>query len=202
MKNIRSGGGSFLLAVLLLLSWSGAVLAAEFSADQVREEKGGQEPVITGKVYVTDKAVRLETSQKGQDMVTLVDRVREKSYLLRLRARIYLERPFGAAQAAILMTPEALARMGKVEELGREELDGFVCRRYKVVYLNPHHGEAAVWRAEKLDFPLKVIAESPRGRVVTRYTNIKAAPQDQSLFELPRDFRKMAPRTGPAQAGQ
>ena len=177
MKNIRSAGGPFVLAVLVLLAWTGTGWAAQFSADQVREEKGGQEPAITGKVYVTDQAVRLETSHKGQDMVTLVDRAREKSYLLRLQARIYLERPFGAAQAAILMTPEALAKMGKVEELGQEELDGFACRKYRVVYLNPHHGQALVWRAEKLDFPLKVIAESPRGKVVTRYGADATAPR-------------------------
>ena len=202
MKKARLVWGCFLVLAEALLSWSGTCAAAEFRADQIREEEGGGGSRLSGRIYVTDHKIRLELRAQGQEMVTLVDRVQKKAYLVRPKARVYLEKPIGAAQAAILMPPEALAGIGRVEKLGEEELDGFACQNYRVVYHNPQNGEALIWRSEQLGFPLKVVSRSPRGAVTTRYTNITIEDLDQTLFDLPPEYRQMVPRSAPVNDSQ
>ena len=194
------GLGLFIKSLVFLLplavfSLGGLCLAADYTADLVREEDGKESK---GRLYVAGSRIRMEMTVQDQEMITLIDRDKEKVYLLRPGARVYLERPYGVALATALMTAEGLARIGRVERLGSEELDGYSCRKLKVVYHNEQNGEALIWRAEELDFPLKIVTESARGRITTRYTNVTLEESEAALFELPEGYKKLVPRQAPA----
>ncbi len=195
MKRILRLGGVVFGVLFLALSGAAICPAAEYKADMIRQE-GGRE--TTGKLYAAGPKIRLEMIADGQDMVTLIDRDKEKLYLIRPKAKIYLEKPFGVALSTVLMTEEGLAGVGKVEKLGQETLDGLECDKIKVVYHNEQNGEALIWRARKLDFPIKIVSQSSRGETIVRYTNVECAFLDQGLFDLPEGYSKIAPRQAPA----
>ena len=195
MNRISRFGGVLVLALGGVLGLAGFCLAAEYRADMSRQE-GGRE--IRGRLLVAGPKIRLEMTVDGQEMVTLIDREQEKLFLLRPRAGVYIEKPYGAALSTVLLTEEGLARIGRVERLGEESLDGFECDKIKVVYNNPQNGEATIWRARKLDFPIQIISQSSRGETIVRYTNVEFTSLGEGVFELPKDYRQIAPRSAPA----
>ncbi len=191
--------GILVFVVLAILGWAEVCPAADYRADMVREKEGQE---TKGKIYVTDRMIRIETEARGRKMITLIDREKEKVYLIRPQARMYLEKPYGTALALTLMTPEALAKIGRVEKLGQETIGGFKCDKIRVVYRNRQNGEALVWRSEKLAIPLKTVTKSSRGTVTTRCTNVEFTDLDEALFDLPTGYNRIAPRKAPANQTQ
>lgn len=185
------GGPALLLGLILVPVLGGLCLAGEFRAEMSRLE-GGRE--IKGRLFVSGPKIRQEMTVGGMELVTLVDREQKKFYLVRPQARIYTEKPFGAALTTVLYDQEALAKVGRVERLGPERVEEMDCDKFKVVFDNPQNGEALIWRSRELDLPVRIVRTTALGETEIRYTNVEHGAQEADLFGLPEGYRAIAPR--------
>lgn len=173
---------------------SAACIAASFSADVV--SKDGKS-VTTGKIYVSDKKVRRETTVDGVTRITIVRADKGITWQLKPKDKTYVE-----LKSAKLIVPDPadLKKFSEVNVLGEEKIAGYVCK--KVAYIPKEEGGAniKVWTSTKLNWPLKVEIAHPGGTMVSEYSSIKEAKQDAYLFEPPYDYKKITletPKTVP-----
>jgi hypothetical protein len=77
-------------------------------------------------------------------------------------------------------------------ELGREEVDGRQCIKYKVVYTGPGGAqEFTTWNAVDLqDFPVQVQTKQGGGVMTSRFSDIKVGKPDAAMFDAPADYTK------------
>ena len=103
--------GIFVFVVLAILGWAEVCPAADYRADMVREKEGRE---TKGKIYVTGRMIRLETEAQGRKIITLIDREKEKVYLIRPQARMFLEKPYGTALALDEANRQGLIKKGDI----------------------------------------------------------------------------------------
>ena len=183
------------LAASWLLLLSVTCSAATFSADMI--QKGGGQ-VLKGKLYVKGTKVRQEITAGGlkqatifrpdKDLVWLVYPGR-KSYMLVTR-RVISGMDDPAARARI-------KEMSTTKKLGKETVNGYLCTKTRYITRGPGSYTLTEWYADKLKHVIKMEVKSGPQVNVIEYKNIKAGNVPDSLFELPKGYKRIPTPTGP-----
>lgn len=182
--------------------WAAGVLAAaalgcgggtvdEFSATQTTT-RGGR-TVSTSKVFMAPQKMRVEMphpSGRGS-LVTIVRQDRKLMWMVMPEQRAYRESALDEAELGAFV--QKIRDDQVIEELGRETVAGFSCRRLRVrsktsVMGRTIESTSTVWQSPKLALPVKSEHESG---VVTELSGITPGRQPADLFEVPKDFRKV-----------
>jgi len=154
-----------------------------FSADEIITE-GGQRSTM--KVYATENALRSESSQNGQTVVTIMRLDRNVVWTLNPQGKTFVETSgnFGSGSS-----PLEQSSIGPgCKAAGEEQVGGYLCSKVLChMTLGKQTYSQTQWSAQAL------------GGLVVRYTdneetlelqNIKTGPQDPKLFEVPAGYQK------------
>ncbi len=167
-------------AVLAFLGTAQAK-AAEFSADMVIVPIG-DEP-MKGKIFVKGDKVRQETTEEDETQVMIIRPDKKLTWMISPEEKTYVEMPYQSTDKTF---EEWTADKEKnAKSLGEETVSGMPCKKYETV----EDGEKTLfWISKQFPFPIKI----EDSEVTMEYKNIKLGPIDDSLFELPAGYEKMA----------
>ena len=179
------------MAVFALL-FNSAVIRGQlpikpFSADEVHTMRG---KTTTGKVYMTENAMRFEGEERGKKSIVITRIDRKVIWTLVPDEKKYVEMPF---MSTADITASAQGAQVEREPLGSEQVGSYHCNksRVHVTYQGRTLPTYLEWGAKELDgFVVK--KQDEKGSWMTEYQNIKLAPQDPSLFEVPAGYEKMS----------
>ena len=184
--------------VLALVLFVGPARAGgkDFTA-QMRQTRG--QSTLNGVFFATAQKTRLDllTPQGPVSTVTRLDK--KLMWIINHNQKSYLELP-GMAVNPLTRSRTDLQGRAEVEELGKETVEGYDCRKVKYTFHDRKKGVVIEWMAESLGHPLRTLFHGPEGEVVlTEFHKVKVGPQDPSLFEIPKGFsRVMRPGAKPA----
>lgn len=146
---------------------------------------GGQTITSTGKFYMSDAKLRMETEMQGMKSIMITKSPGE----------VYIYNPTTKTAMKITSPPEtadlpntwakASGDTTGYKVLGEEKKDGFDC--LVVQYTDPANAAitSKMWLRKDNGLPVRVESASAEGAVVTEYKNYNLGAQDASLFELP-----------------
>jgi hypothetical protein len=186
MKKFFSKSAVWLTALLCMLALSGPAMAAEFSADLIQKQ---DDEIMKGKFFVKGNKMRMEFEEEA---ITIMDMVSGKTYILQPEEKMYMEMPGMEATATPAQSDEELAKIATKKHVGTEKVNGYQCDKYLITYHDKSMGKMTQWYAKKLDYPIKMVYDGPEGEMVTEYKNIKEGGVNDSMFEIPHGYKKMA----------
>ena len=183
-----------------------------FSADMLMENKTARGVLsMPGKMAFSEGKSRLEmdmTKIKGGEMppgaaeqmkqmgmgemVSISRPDKKESYLIYPGLKSYVAVPTEEGAE-----PKAAAAEGDVKrtEIGKETVDGRECTKYKVMVKDDagKEQEFTVWAAQDLKgFPVKMETMNEGMPTTMTYKNMSFSKPEQSLFEVPSDFKRYA----------
>ena len=153
--------------------------ADRFSAEQVMTVRG---QVLNGKIYVDAGNMRTEMQPAGapEPMVSIVNGAKRTLWMI-MPGNMYIEKTLDQdedASRAAWTSPE------KLEPLGREQVDGVECEKFRV----KGDEEMLFFVSAKDGHPVRMV--SGDGKLRIDWKNVKPGPQPASLFELPAGATK------------
>jgi hypothetical protein len=141
-----------------------------------------------------------------QGLVTITYKAEKKTIMLSVPNKAFLEQPL-QERTPNLQDPDVVAEKKKI---GSEKVDGHPCTKYDVVFYRKEKPDekfkAVVWEAEDLgglpirqeiDFPEARKGGAPGkvggpGKMVIEMKEIKVGGARASMFEVPKDFKKVS----------
>lgn len=163
-----------------------AAAVKEVSFDTIMTiTSNNQTTTSTGKMYISDTKMRMETEMNGMKSITISKSPNE----------VYIYNP--TTKTAMKMTgseetaeaPNEWAQKSsdttRYKIVGEEKKDGFEC--VIVQYTDPANPTftSKSWVRKDNGLPVRVEAQSNEGTFVNEYKNYNLGPQDPGLFELP-----------------
>ncbi len=177
-----------LFALAMVCFVSAPVIGAEFVADVVQHIPAG---TMTGKVYVKGKNYRQEMTMMGMKHITIYREDKDVAWVLMPAQMTYMEMKGESIKSAAFSGKE-LEEIADKKYLGEEKVNGYKCKKYRYVYHDKSMGTVTQWVAKKLDYPIKIVMESPvSGKTTIEYKNIKQKKLSNSLFVVPKEYEKM-----------
>jgi len=179
----------FTFGVLVILG--DLASAAEFYAETTMDRLGKKQTV---RVYVKGQRIREEmVDMFGQQQVLIADPGKGQTLMLYPETKMYMEIPAAAALSPVGENEEALKKIGTRRLIGQENVSGYLCDKYEIAFHNTYRGKMMVWIARKLNYPIRMtqVEGPPVGTMNRALNNIKERRIDDSLFELPGDYRKV-----------
>lgn len=176
---------AFAAIIAAILATIGAHVGPEYSATMAVIGPAG--------TNITRISVRGEWQRQSQDgqMVILNNRT-GKTYTIFDDERTYVETD--GSKEAKEEFPENLEigqiltyDGGTIERLPSEVFSGYRCRRYRLISSEDRF-EQSIWYSPKLKAAIKVVSETPIGRITTEYRDIVEGPQDMELFSIPDGY--------------
>lgn len=157
-----------------------------FSADQVPTVL---KKTTTGKVYATEKAMRIESEEKGKKSISIMRFDRKVMWVVMPEQKMYME--MGGFSTPDIAAFQKGAKMQR-ESLGTEQVGSYHCDKYRVrATLEGKEYVSLEWDAKELNgFPVKRVDE--KGHWSTEYQNVRLGAQDPSLFEIPSGYQKIS----------
>jgi len=184
---------AWLAGLMILLGLVGPAGAAEFSA-QVKQKISGTD--TTGRILVKGQNYRMELRDtQGHEVVIVVDQAAGLTRVLMPAEKKYSELE-SQGLISLMNDPfqSAIYVHGVAEKKaeGTEVLNGYECDKY--TFTMPH-GQGfktvmTLWRAKKLDFPLKIVLHDDKGSFI-ELSQVQEGPVDVALFEIPPGYAKM-----------
>jgi len=155
--------------------------ASEFSADMFIVPKG-DEP-MKGKIFVKGDKVKQETSGEDETQVMIIRPDKKVTWMITPEEKTYMEMPYQSTDKTF---EEWTADKEKnAKSLGEETVSGMPCKKYETI----EDGEKTLfWISKQFPFPIRV----EDSEVTMEYQNIKLGQIEDSLFELPSGYDKMA----------
>ena len=207
MTAVSSVARSLALGILGGLACLGCSAAAQqFSADLVATNSAGRPTGTTGKLYVANGAVRIETSDLPGSLF-LVSGNAGTAYLVRPAQRIFMDAKQSSRLTQIMVPVDtddpckqwqAMAMVaGAAEQAGQWHChrlgpDSVAARNVIKYQATSPQGRANYgWIDPELKFPLRFQYED--GTKI-ELDSIREASQPAGLFEIPADFRKFDPQ--------
>ena len=162
----------------------------EYSVTMVMEAEG---QAMTSKMFKAGKKVRMEVSMQGMQAITLVDPEADggkgASYMLMPMMKTYMKTP---------LPPEAAAKADddkadvKIDELGKEDVDGVSCVKRRVTVTVTTDGKAVtmtMWSSPKAkDMPVKVSMTEPAAMTIL-FKDYDFTKPAADLFTIPADYK-------------
>ena len=169
---------------------------AEYSADYVMETAEG---AIRGHLNVAPGKERREDAMEGTTTVMIRRDDLKKMWMLMPSERMYME--MNAGQPAMGEgAPDPNAYQTEMTTVGREELDGLMTTKSKVVMTGKDGKMGGFWWTTDQGVVVKMdvigIDGNTKMRMKRELSNIKLGPQDASLFEIPKGYSSMATGMG------
>lgn len=181
-------------SITLALVYNFLSFAAEFSADLIQKTPG---QTMTGKVFVKGKNMRMEMNTPGGAVVNIVLPDEGKALMLRPKEKMYMEMSANASAAVSSAPDEDWEKKATRKHLGTENMNGYLCDKYEIIYHDKSMGKTTQWISPKLSYPIKMVHQGQQGEVITEYKNIKENGISDSLFQVPAGYQKMQiPSTG------
>jgi hypothetical protein len=166
---------------LLMFSGPRQAKAAEFSADMVIVPKGDE--AMKGKIFVKGDKVRQETVEEDETQIMIIRPDKKITWMITPEEKTYMEMPYQSEDKTF--EEWTAEKEKKAKFLGEETVSSMPCKKYETV----EDGEKTLfWISTQFPFPVKV----EDSEVTMEYQNIKQGPLDDSLFELPQGYEKMA----------
>jgi len=190
-KKVFSSLSIILVIVIGVFIHSDLSFAAEFSADMLHKT-GGQ--TSTGKAYVKGDKIRQEMIREGETGVMIIRMDKGVIWNLMPEEKIYMEMPSLGGGMHDPETEKKLEEMAEKKYLGKEKVNGYVCKKYKYIYHDKSMGTMTQWFSEKLNYPIKTeMRGQPGGMdIFIEYKNIREKRLPDSLFKIPAGYRKMS----------
>jgi len=184
MKQSIRKSTALLTALVSVLALSGLAVAAEFSADIT--QKMGEE-VQKGKIFIKGNKMRMEF----EDGISIMDLATGKTITLQPEEKMYMELPGAGPMASAAESDKELSKIATKKHVGTEKISGYKCDKYLITYRDKAMGKMTQWHAKKLNYPIKIVYHGPEGEMVTEYKNIKEGGVSDSLFKVPKGYKKM-----------
>jgi hypothetical protein len=179
--------------------------AQEFSADLVHTDTAGRPDARSGKIFVSNRHVRIETPDLP-DGFFILDGDRDAAYFVRPAQRIFMDAKQSSSLTQILVPVDvgdpcrqwqAMASIAGAVEGGRQ----WRCERIgatsigerdtlEYVAVSPQDRKSRSWIDVELKFPIRFQSED--GTAIT-LENIRQGEQPATLFEISTDYRKFDP---------
>ena len=212
-RYILHPGGMLIPICLGMFLWSGICAAAEFTADCIHSNKfsspashvkgthqgmGGKQD-FTSKLYVKGKKEREETDRGGGGKSIIITR-KDKgiAWLLFPDRKEYMESSLkdGGHMAGFRQPmPDAT---GKKKSLGKSKVNGYLCDKYQITSSfkrpgneKPVTSTTTIWESTKFGRPVRIDQKSPMFTSSTELKNIKQSKLSDSLFEIPKGYKKI-----------
>ena len=171
-----------MLLLLLAIGWQAAV---HFTHDPPRKSGGSD-----GAIHVSGAKVRIDEPTPGGTTVVLFDG--RRLLLLFPAQKQYLELP--ASDAPLATVPPTSLRGMKV--VGEETIDGVHCLIHeRTVDAKAGRIHQRIWVPDEKNkknffYFLRAVTQTDRGATKADLSEIRAAPQPETLFRVPRDYKK------------
>ncbi|MCJ7640466.1 MAG: DUF4412 domain-containing protein [Desulfobacterales bacterium] len=181
----------FFFTLNVLMMFGALASAAEFSAETTMDRLGRRQKV---KVYVKGDRMREEMADLfGQKQVLIADPGKGQTLMLYPETKMYMAISAAAALSPVGENEEALKKIGTRRLVGQENVNGYLCDKYEIAFHNTYRGKMMVWIARKLNYPIRMtqVEGPPVGTINRELNSIKERRIDDSLFELPSDYRKV-----------
>lgn len=183
------------LAVTGLLLLSVTCSAATFSADVIQK---GRKQVLKGKLYVKGAKVRQEITVGGEKQATIFRPDKKLVWLLYPGTKSYML----VSQRVIsgMDDPAARARikdLSTTKKLGKETVNRYLCTKTRYTTRGEPKYVLTEWFADKLKHVIKMEVKGPGQNDVIECKNIKEGNVPDSLFEIPKGYKKIATPTAP-----
>ena len=176
--------------LIIFLGFAFSAIAAEFNADLKIKQPDKE---YEFKYYAQGSLYRLEKLTGEDRILVIADRKLDITWMLNPEDKIYLElKGIDAAFFNPVRGWEAAKEGTKEEQVGTETVLGYSCEKY--VYTPPGGTEPGMeaWYLPELEHFIRMIVHYGGGYEdgIFEITNIKEAPQDDSLFKVPEDYQK------------
>ena len=187
------------VAMICLLAFSLVAPAAEFQADFIQKQQGME---IKGKFFVKGKKTRMDFDMMGQKSSVITRLDKKVIWNVQHGAGMYMEMPIIDSRPEAYISDEELKNIAVKKKIGSEKVNGYTCDKYEIVYHDKQKGKMTTWVSKKLNFPIKMVYDSPHGKMYTEYKNIKTGGVKNSFFDVPQGFQKMSiPAMGSGMGG-
>ncbi len=176
-------------AAILILAFALQALAMVFSAEFV--EKDG-DAVRNGMRYMTGQKSRFE--MEGMDEIEVTRADKKVMWIIFPKKRVYVEEEFWGVIPGDIGETGAPKDTGDLsrKDLGYEMVDSYRLKKFLVtVKYNKGETQDQYYEWYRTGFPIPVKMESMNGAVSYEYKKIKMAPQDPSLFNEPKGYKKI-----------
>lgn len=162
----------------------------DYTADMTLLADGAPPQVM--KTALSKGRMRMEVTQEGQTVVTLIDRPKKQVTVLIVNQKLY--------QTQALDGPDPLLPLAdadvKVEKDGEEAVGGIATTRYKVAGkgADGRPMAATIWTTKE-NIQVKMHSEDEVDGKKVPFTmemkNLKIGPVDEALFTVPADYKPM-----------
>ena len=180
-----------LITVTVLLAVADIAWAAEFSADTIIERLGQKQQV---KLYIKDRQIRAEMEDAfGQKQILISRPGKDQTFMLYPKTKGFMKFPATAALSPVNQDEEAVKKNGGRKRIGQEDIEGYLCDKYEIIFANKYRGRMIVWEARKLKYPIQMIQVGgpPTASVSRKLTNIKEQRIEDSMFRVPEGYKKV-----------
>lgn len=169
--------------------------AAEFSADMVQKTS---KKTIKGKMYVKGDKLRQEITQGGEKEIVIFRPDKKVVWFLQPGKKTYMK----VSQRIIIGVddPAVRARMkriGTMKKLGTAKLNGYTCNKIQWSTKSGAKYVLTEWTSDKLKIAVKSEFKEPSGVSSVEYKNIKEGGVSDSVFELPKGYKRVQTPTAP-----
>jgi hypothetical protein len=173
--------GAFSALIAVLMFFGTAYAAVEFSADMVIIPKG--EEAMKGKIFVKGEKVRQETMEEDEMQIMIIRPDKKVTWMITPEEKTYMEMPYQSSDKTFEEWTAEKEKNAKF--LGEENVAGMPCKKFEIT---EDDEKTVFWLSKQFPFPIKV----EDAEVTMEYKNIKLGSLDDSLFELPAGYEKMA----------
>jgi hypothetical protein len=178
---------TFLVVLLSLILFCLPALSAEFTGDLTIGDIGS---TMIGKISVKGMKYRFDLKADKFEFFHIVDEEKNIARAFMPEEKEYREADADGMLSASMDPIQGFkytASIGEARKAGTETVSNYKCGK-TVVAIN---GEdiMAEWVAVKLSFPIKIV-NIQRPEKFMEIKNIKEAPVDDSLFEIPEGYTK------------
>ena len=156
---------------------------------------------IAGKAFVKGTKMRQEIETDGTKGVTLVDSSAKVAYMLMPDEKMAVKVSFSMVQGGSSPTDDVTGMPPDAKTIGSDTIDG----KSATVYEFSQSGTSSkMWIWTEKGVPLKAEVDESGTKATMEFSNYQFAPQDASLFEVPKDFTVTEMPTGgiPGGSGQ
>ncbi len=186
---LRRLGKVLLLCSLFVLGWTHVSHGASFIADLVLTQNNR---VNTGRIYVRDNLIRQEYNLKPENRITIIRGDRGRIWTLLPNNRTYFEAVYLGTRTDLKAYGVKADAIRETRVTGTETLNGYPCDVIEYVFSDTKL-KLTQWVSPKLNYPVKTEFHGLDGlKLSEEIRNINETTLQESLFEIPAGYQKMA----------
>jgi hypothetical protein len=199
----------WIMLAAFLLAFTGLCWAIEFSGDMstkvsigASQQSPAQNMQSDGKLYIKGNKIRQDVKSNLMNVITIARGDKKVRWTLNPKDKTYMElstsnRPDAADPLKSMSIDGMVKQMGGPDRvtkklLGKETVNGFACTKYQIMSKIKNAGvSSTIWIADKINFPIRVFSQSQGNKVTLEVKNIRIGKVADSIFEIPKGYKKM-----------